>query len=133
MNCIILSGRLCADPELRQTTSGVSVCRFRVAVQRNYKDKDGNYGADFITCVSWKAQADFVSKYFSKGSAIAVRGTMQNADYTDQNGTKHYAMECKAEHIEFGAGKKEESGGGSNSNVDLSGFEDISGGGDVPF
>lgn len=132
MNCIVLSGRLCADPELRQTTSNVSVCRFRVAVQRNYKDKDGNYGADFITCVAWNAQAEFISKYFSKGSAIAVRGSMQNADYTDQNGVKHYAMECKAEHIEFGSSGSKENKSESSESINLDGFEDL-GSGDIPF
>lgn len=136
MNCCIFTGRITADPELRQTPSNISVCRFTVAVQRNFKDKDGNYGADFITCVAWRAQADFISKYFTKGSAIQVRGAMQNANYTDANGVKHYAMECLVDHIEFGMGKKEDSKPQENAGVqigDLGDFEEILSDGDVPF
>lgn len=136
MNTIILTGRLTADPELRQTPSNVSVCRFTVAVQRNFKDKDGNYIADFISCVAWRAQAEFISKYFSKGSAIQVRGSMQNANYTDANGVKHYAMECLVDHIEFGMGKKEDvrpQEQNTEVQMDMSGFEEILSDGDVPF
>lgn len=137
MNSCIFTGRITADPELRQTPSNVSVCRFSVAVQRNFKNKDGGYDADFITCVAWRAQAEFVSKYFSKGSAIQVRGAMQNANYTDANGVKHYAMECLVDHIEFGMGKKEDSKPQEqNAGVqlgDLEDFEEILSDGDVPF
>lgn len=136
MNSCIFTGRITADPELRQTPSNVSVCRFSVAVQRNFKNKDGGYDADFITCVAWRAQAEFVSKYFSKGSAIQVRGAMQNANYTDANGVKHYAMECLVDHIEFGMGKKEDSKPQEQNagvQMDMSGFEEIFSDGDVPF
>jgi single-strand DNA-binding protein len=140
MNNCIFTGRLVADPELRQTPSNVSVCRFRIAVNRSYKEADGSTKADFIQVTSWRAQAEFVSKYFSKGSAIIVRGEMRNADYTDSNGVKHYAMECVADKIEFGESKSKQSGSSEPSangeNViigDLDDFEEILSGGDVPF
>lgn len=135
MNSIIISGRLCADPELRQTPSNISVCRFRVAVNRSYKEADGSTKADFISCTAWRQQADFISKYFSKGSFIVVRGEMRNADYTDANGVKHYAMELYTDKIEFGGGKKEDSKPQENTGVqmDMSGFEEIISDGDVPF
>ena len=136
MNSCIFTGRITADPELRQTPSNVSVCRFTIAVQRSFKNKDGGYDADFITCVAWRAQAEFISRYFSKGSSIQVRGAMQNANYTDANGVKHYAMECLVDHIEFGLGKKDEKPQNQSGDVqlgDLGDFEEILSDGDVPF
>ncbi len=135
MNSIIISGRLCADPELRQTPSNISVCRFRVAVNRSYKEADGSTKADFISCTAWRQQAEFISKYFSKGSFIVVRGEMRNADYTDANGVKHYAMELYTDKIEFGGGKSENKPQEQSAGVqmDMSGFEEILSDGDVPF
>lgn len=101
LNKIILMGRLCADPTLKQTQTGISVCRFRIAVERPYRT-NGNQGTDFITISSWRQSAEFVSRYFRKGSMIIVEGRLQNADYTDSNGVKHYAMEVQAEHVSFG-------------------------------
>ena len=85
INKVILMGRLCADPELRNTQSGIAVCRFRIAVNRQYS-KNSDQKADFINIVSWRQQAEFVSRYFRKGSMIIVEGKLQNADYTDSNG-----------------------------------------------
>lgn len=89
-NQIILYGRLTADPEIRQTQTGNTVCSFTIAVDRP-KTKDGNQTADFIKCNCWNKTADMVSKYFSKGKPIMVVGRLQNNDYTDQNGVKHYS------------------------------------------
>ena len=105
LNKVILMGRLCAAPELRTTTSGVVVCRFRLAVNRDYS-KDGEQKADFISVVCWRKTADFVSRYFQKGTMVVVEGRLQNADYTDSSGVKHYAMEVQAENVSFGESKK---------------------------
>ena len=101
MNKVILMGRLCADPEFRQTQSGTPCCRFRVAIDRP-KAKDAQQAeTDFINVVAWRARAEFVSRYFSKGSRILVEGAMRNNDYTDNNGVKHYGIEVLAENVEF--------------------------------
>ena len=110
LNRVILMGRLCADPESRQTQSNVPVCRFRIAVNRP-KSKDGNQEADFINCTAWRGTAEFVSRYFSKGSMIVIEGQLRNNDYTDNNGVKHYSMDVLAESVEFGESKNAQSGG----------------------
>ena len=97
-------GRLCADPEFRQTQSNVAVCRFRIAINRP-KSKDGNQEADFINCVAWRSTAEFVSRYFSKGSMIIVEGQLRNNDYTDNNGVKHYSIEVLCDEVHFGEAK----------------------------
>ena len=104
INKVILMGRLCADPELRNTQSGIAVCRFRIAVNRQYS-KNSDQKADFINIVSWRQQAEFVNRYFRKGSMIIVEGKLQNADYTDSNGVKHYAMDVQADNVTFGESK----------------------------
>lgn len=101
MNKVILMGRLTADPEFRQTTGGTPCCRFRVAVDRP-KAKDAQQAeTDFINVVAWRARAEFISRYFSKGSRILIEGQMRNNDYTDNNGTKHYGIEVLADNVEF--------------------------------
>lgn len=102
MNSIHITGRLCADPELRQTQSGVSACRFRVAVNRRFSNKQtGEREADFINISCWRNMAEFVSRYFHKGSWIEVSGELRNNDYTDQNGVKHYSMNVLADYVGF--------------------------------
>lgn len=98
-------GRLCADPVMRQTNSGMAVCSLRVAVNRRTK-KDGQPDADFINCTAFGNTAEFVCRYFTKGSAIIIEGRLQNKDYTDSNGVKHYGMEILLENANFGESKK---------------------------
>lgn len=115
MNKVILCGRLTADPELRQTTSGISTCRFTVAVDRKIANKETKEReADFVTCVAWRQTADFVSKYFSKGKLICVEGSLRNNNYQDKNHSDvtHYTMEVQVDNVEFVGGKND---GGSNS------------------
>lgn len=103
MNCVILSGRLVAEPDLRQTLEGESVCSFRIAVARpNVKDK-----TDFIKCVAWHGQAEFVGKNFTKGQFIEVHGILKNSDWVDNAGTRHYALEVKCDYASF-CGAKEQ-------------------------
>ena len=108
MNKTILVGRLTADPELRQTQSGVASCRFTVAVDRKFADKNsGERQADFITCVAWKQTAEFVSHYFSKGKMIALEGTLRTGKYQDKNhdDVTHYTTEVYVDSVEFVGGK----------------------------
>ncbi len=107
-NRCIFMGRLVADPELRQTQSGIAVCRFRIAVNRP-KKQDGSQEADFIGCTAWRNTAEFIARYFSKGQMIHVEGQLRNNDYEDQNGTKHYSMDVLAESVAFCGSKNEDS------------------------
>lgn len=116
MNRVTLIGRLTADPELRQTQSGVAVCRFTIAVDRKFKNKDtGEKEADFITCQAWRQTAEFVGRYFTKGSMIALEGSLRTGKYQDKNHSDvtHYTTDVMVDNVEFCGGKKENSGGGN--------------------
>lgn len=113
LNKVILMGRLTRDPEFRQTTSGVAVCRFTVAVDRGFANKQtGEREADFIDCEAWRATAEFISRYFTKGKMIIVEGSLRNNNYTDNNGVKHYSMRVQADNVSFGESKNASNGGG---------------------
>lgn len=99
-NKAILIGRLVADPEMRTTPNGINVASFRIAVDRAYT-KGAEKKADFISIVCWRQQAEFVSRYFSKGKAIGVDGSIQTRDYTDKDGNKRYAFEVVADRVFF--------------------------------
>lgn len=108
MNKTILVGRLTADPELRQTQSGVASCRFTVAVDRKFADKNsGEKQSDFITCVAWRQTAEFVSRYFNKGKMIALEGCLRTGKYQDKNheDVTHYTTEVYVDNVEFVGGK----------------------------
>ena len=106
INTVILMGRLTADPDSAQTQSGTAYCRFTVAVDRKFADKTtGERQADFISCVAWRQTAEFINKYFSKGKMIIVEGTLQNNNYTDSNGVKHYSYNVVADSVSFGESK----------------------------
>lgn len=110
LNHIVIMGRLGKDPELRRTQSGVAVATFNVAVDRDFKDKDtGQRVTDWITCVAWRSTAEFVEKYFSKGSQVLVAGRLQMRDWTDKDGNKRISAEVQAENVYF-AGAKTEGG-----------------------
>ena len=108
LNCVTLIGRLTADPELRTTTSGKSVANFSIAVDRSYS-KSGNKETDFINIVAWENQANFISRYFTKGSMIAIQGSIQTRNYEDKNGNKRTAFEVLAREVSFCGGKNETS------------------------
>jgi single-strand DNA-binding protein len=108
INNVILMGRICSDVDLRTTNSGKSVANFRIAVDRSYS-KNGNKETDFITIVVWENTADFVSKYFSKGSMIALRGEIQTRNYEDNSGNKRTAFEVIAREVRFCGDKNETS------------------------
>lgn len=113
LNKIFLMGRLVADPELKQTPSGVAVATFRIAVDRDFKNKEtGERETDFVTIVTWRSTAEFVSRYFSKGRMAVVEGRLQIRPYTDRDGNKRSATEVVADNIYFGDSKRDEDGSG---------------------
>ncbi len=115
-NKVILVGNLVADPELKQTPSGVSVATFTLAVQRRYAKPDDAQQADFINIVVWRQQAEFVSRYFAKGSSMLVCGAIQTRNFTDQNGQKRYFTEVVADEVSF-VGKKSDNPKSSGDNM----------------
>lgn len=101
MNKVVLIGRFTKDPEVKQTPSNLSVCSFTIAVDRKFKDKDGNRQADFINIVAWRQLADIIGQYFHKGSKIGITGSLQSRSYKDQNGNNRTITEVVAEDIDF--------------------------------
>ena len=101
MNKAILVGRLTRDPELRTTANGVSVCSFSVAVNRRFKNAEGGYDADFINCVAWRQQAEFLAKYFAKGRMVGVVGSIQTRNYDNKDGQKVYVTEVAVDEVHF--------------------------------
>lgn len=107
MNSANLVGRLTRDPEMRTTDSGISIASFSIAVNRQFKNKDGEYEADFINCVAFKHTADFIQKYFSKGQFIGITGRIQTRKWQDNDGKTRYATEVIVENATFTSGKSE--------------------------
>ena len=108
LNKIILGGRLTSDPELKQTTSGISVCSFTVAVNRR-GSSDGEQKVDFINCQAWRQTADFLCRYFRKGSSICIVGSVQTRTYTDKNSQQRTVTEVVADEVNFVDSKGENS------------------------
>lgn len=123
MNVVILMGRLTADPELKTTNNGVSVTSFSIAVDREYtKEKQ----TDFINCVAWRNNAEFISKYFTKGQMIALRGTLQQNNYTDKDGNKRTSYNVVVDSANFCGGKEKNTSPDINfSQVNTSDFEEV--------
>jgi single-strand DNA-binding protein len=113
INKVVLGGRLTSDVELKQTPSGVSVCSFSIAVNRKYA-KDGEQQADFINCQAWRGTAEFISKYFRKGSSICITGAIQTRSWQDQQGNKRYATEVVADEAMFVDSKGEDTPSAQN-------------------
>lgn len=128
LNSVNLQGRISSDIELKKTTNGKSVTSFSLAVQRNYK-QDGEYKTDFITVVAWGNTADFVERYFSKGSQIVISGRLEVRKWTDSNGNNRYSTEVIADSVYF-CEKKSENSPDVKPNDD---FEEIPVSDDLPF
>lgn len=107
MNKCLLVGNLTKDVEYQTTASGVSVCRFTIAVNRKFKNDKGEYDSDFINCVAWRSTADFISKYAHKGNKVGVSGSIQTRTYDAQDGTKRYVTEVIADEVELYTPKSE--------------------------
>ena len=106
LNHIVIMGRLTRDPELKNTQSGLAVTSVSVAVDRDFKSENGEKQTDFIDCVAWRSTAEFVSKYFHKGSMAVVSGRLQLRDWTDKNGNKRRSAEVIVDNIYFGESKR---------------------------
>ncbi len=149
-NKVILIGNMTADPELKQTTSGVSVCSFSIAVNRRFaKGEQGQQNVDFINIVTWRQQAEFVSRYFKKGNPILICGQLQTRTWNDNQGQKRYATEVVADEVSFvvpasQAGQAQGAPQGSTYTPDAystpsfnsaatANFEEIPNDGDLPF
>lgn len=131
MNKVSLVGRITRDIELRTTASGLSVCTFTLAVNRRFKNAEGNYEADFINCVAWRQSAELLAKYFNKGSMVGLVGSIQTRNY-EKDGHKVYVTEVAVEEVHFVESKKEQ----AESPADLSqmeGFAPMENDGDLPF
>ena len=147
---VILIGNLTADPELKQTQSGISVVSFTIAINRRYQSKnapEGQQTADFINIVAWRQSAESVSRFFKKGKPILVCGSIQSRSYTDNQGNKRYVTEVVADEVGFVESKSESGGGASqytpdaynaapsysNTNAAEPKFEPVSDEDDLPF
>ena len=109
MNTAILIGNLARDPETRNTPSGVSCTTFTVACNRRFVNQQGVREADFINCVAWRSTADFIGRYMTKGTKVAIDGTIQTRSYDAQDGTKRYVTEVVVDNIEFAGSRGEAS------------------------
>ena len=147
MNSVQILGRLTSDPELRRTQSGISTCKFTVAVNRKFKNKNGEYEADFISCMAWKEKAEFISRYWSKGKMIAIEGELRTGSYQDKHhqDVTHYTTDVIVDKAYFCGDKSDNN---QNPNIiqqaqqagiptetynSLSDFEEILSVSDVPF
>lgn len=140
-NLVVLTGRLTADPELKTTQSGIPVTTFSIAVNRNYRAGEEQQ-TDFINIVAWRQRAEFITKYFKKGSLIGIEGSIQTRRYQDKNGNNRTAFEVVVNNAQFVESKRD--GGVSSapianepaafSNADASDFAEIGGmDDDLPF
>ncbi len=128
-NIVILTGRLTANPELKTSQSGISVCPFTIAVNRKKRGNEEQQ-TDFINIVAWRQNAEFISKYFKKGSLIGIEGSIQTRKYTDKNGKKCTAFEVVVNNAQFAESKKDkptDTEPEGYSNADADDFEEISG------
>ena len=115
LNKIVLMGRMTADPELKRTNGGTSVTSFTIAVDRDFKSRNGEKETDFVNCVAWRGTAEFISKHFYKGSMAVVAGSLQSHQY-EKNGDKRTAWEVLVESMYFADSKKSESSQQQNDN-----------------
>jgi single-strand DNA-binding protein len=121
MNKVILSGNLTRDPEVRYTPSGTAYARMGIAVGRPYssKNNEGQAQADFFNMTVWDKQAEFCGRYMKKGSSVIVEGRVENNNYEDKNGVKHYAVDIRVERIEFAGSNKRQNEGDSEGNYNV--------------
>ena len=131
LNKGILMGRLTRDPELRHTQSGTAVCSFTLAIDRDRKDANGEKQTDFIDCVAWNKQAEFVAQWFSKGMMAIVVGRIQSRKWQDQNGNNRTAIELNCEDVSFGETKKNRDSNSGRQNSDFADMPEEDS--DVPF
>ncbi len=132
MNRVVLIGNLTKDPEITTTSSGVSVCRFVIAVTRRFANQDGEREADFMNIVAWRALAENCHKFIKKGSKVAVIGSIQNRTYDATDGTKRYITEIIADEVEFLTTKNSDNAGDNKKDEEVSKLQPIDDDG-LPF
>lgn len=110
LNKVVLGGRLTADPELKQTQSGISACSFSIAINRRYAKEGEQQQTDFIRCKAWRNTAEFISRYFRKGSSICIVGEIQTSSWTDQSGNKNYSTDILVNEAMFVDSKNDAQG-----------------------
>lgn len=132
INTVALMGRLTYEPELRSTPNGTAVIRFQIAVDRNYQASGKEREADFIDCVAWRGTAEFISRYFHKGSMIAVEGSIQTQNFTDKDGKQRKSVEVVANNVSF-CGNRENGSQGVTEDNTADYEEIIDTDGDLPF
>ena len=143
LNKVVLGGRLTADPELKQTSQGTSVTTFTIAIDRRYaRNGDSQQKADFVTTVAWRQTAEFICKYFRKGSSICVTGSIQTRNWTDANGQKRYTTEVLVDEASFVDSKSDTPRNDYNADAapsfssqqaEAPRFEELSNDDDLPF
>lgn len=121
INRAVLTGRLTKDPELRTTQSGLSVASFNLAVDRPFKDNNGNYGADFISCVIWRKAAENFCNFTSKGSLVGIDGRIQTRNYDDNDGKKVYVTEIVVDNFALLESKKDRQNNNAGNNTSNNG------------
>lgn len=129
LNRVILMGRLVSDPELKTTPSGVSVTTFRIAVDRNYVKSGEERKADFFDIVCWRQTAEFVCRYFGKGSLIAVEGQLQSRTYQAKDGSNRYVVEVVADNVSFTGERRDNSNSGYSNQGYNQGYQNQNYGG----
>src|SRR5574344_966478 len=125
LNHIIIMGRLTKDPEIRYTQSQTPVASFTLACDRDYQQGGSERQTDFVSCIAWRQTAEFVSKYFTKGSMAVVSGRLQMRDWTDREGNKRRSAEIVADNIYFGESKRREDA--PTADVSTTSFQELSG------
>ena len=133
INSVVLMGRLTIDPELKTTPSGVSVTSFEIAVERSFAKQGEEKETDFIDIVAWRQSAEFITRYFCKGSMIAIEGSLQTRTYTDKDGNKRKAVEVLANRVSFCGSKNETGAAPAQMRSSTDDFEPIADDEDLPF
>lgn len=118
LNSAVIMGRLSREPELKKTANGVPVVSFSLAVERDSKNADGTREVDFIPVVAWRGTAEFLSRYFRKGSRAVIAGQLQTRKYTDKNGNNRETMEVVARNVYFGESKQTDTLRGIDADVE---------------
>ncbi len=131
LNKVVLIGHMTADPELKQTPNGVSVCAFSIGVNRKYTKSGETPPTDFIGIVAWRSTAEFITKYFRKGDAICICGQIQTRSWTAQDGSKRYATEVIADEASFVERRREEEPAYGEKAAPA--FEELTPDDDLPF
>ena len=115
-------GRLTKDPEVRYTQNNMTVANFSIAVSRKFAKENDEVKADFFNVIAWNKTGEFVGKYFKKGQQILVSGRIENRNWTDQQGVKHYATDVIAEEVDFAGSKAENNTNNNTENADITDF-----------